>query len=124
MPELKHFELTEKILRCSFEVHSQLGSGFLEKVYENALVIELRECGLSVEQQKRLEVNYKENVVGEYFADLVVDDKVIIELKAIDKLTDLHEVQLKNYLCATGIEVGLLMNFGKSVNVRRKFVKN
>ena len=63
-------------------------------------------------------------MVGEYFANLVVDDKVIIELKAIDKLTDLHEIQLKNYLCATGIEVGLLMNFGKSVNVRRKFVKN
>ena len=124
MLELKHSELTEKILRCSFEVHSQLGSGFLEKVYENALVFELRKCGLTVEQQKRLEVHYKGNIVGEYFADLVVDDKVIIELKAIDKLTDLHEIQLKNYLCATGIEVGLLMNFGKSVNVRRKFVKN
>jgi GxxExxY protein len=124
MSKLKHAELTEKILCCSFEVHSQLGAGFLEKVYENALVIELVKRGLSVEQQKQLCVTYKGNVVGDYIADLVVDNSVIVELKAIEKVTDIHEVQLKNYLCATGIEVGLLLNFGKTVQVRRKFVEN
>ena len=123
MSKLKHAGLTEQILRCSFEVHSQLGAGFLEKVYENSLVIELRESGLTVEQQKPLSVNYKRHVVGEYVADIVVNDLVIIEMKAIDKLLDVHEIQLKNYLCATGIEVGLLLNFGKAVHVRRKFVE-
>lgn len=124
MPELKHSELTEKILRCSFEVHSQLGAGFLEKVYENALVIELAECGLPFEQQKQLLVHYKGHVVGAFVADLIVDDKIIVELKAVEKVTDIHEVQLKNYLCATGIEVGLLLSFGKSVQISRKFVEN
>ena len=84
MSKLKHAELTEEILRCAFEVQSSLGSGFLEKVYENALVVELRECGLAVEQQEQLTVHYKGQVVGEYAADLVVDNKVIVELKAVE----------------------------------------
>ena len=124
MPELLHSELTELILRCSFEVHGLLGAGFLEKVYENALVVELKEEGILVEQQKILKVQYKGQVVGEYCADLVVDNKVIVELKAVESLSNIHEIQLKNYLCATGIEVGLLLNFGKCVKVRRKFVQN
>ena len=123
MSNLLHANLTESILRCAFEVHTLLGSGFLEKVYENAMAEEFKVQGLSFEQQRPLLVNYKGNTVGEYFADFIVAEKVIVELKAIEKLADIHEVQLKNYLKATGLEVGLLLNFGKSVDVRRKFVK-
>ena len=119
---LKHAELTELLLQCAFNVHRSLEAGFLEKVYENALAIELQDNGLLVEQQKTLAVHYRGVIVGEYSADLVVESKVIIELKAVEKLIDIHEIQLKNYLKATGIEVGLLLNFGKSVQVRRKFV--
>ncbi len=117
-------ELTEKIINCAFEVHNVLGSGFLEKVYENALVIELRRNGLKALSQVPISVFYKEEVVGDYAVDIVVDEKVIIELKAIEEIIDIHEIQLKNYLKATGLEVGLLINFGKSVEVKRKYVKN
>jgi GxxExxY protein len=124
MPELTHASLTERILQSAFEVHGILGSGFLEKVYENALVEELKTQGIALEQQKPLHVHYKGKIVGDYCADLVVEGKIIVELKALDKLTDIHEVQLKNYLRATGLEVGLLLNFSKSVEVRRKFVRS
>lgn len=123
MPELLYADLTERILRCAFEVHTVLGCGFLEKVYENALAEELKAMGLVFEQQKPLLVEYKGRIVGEYIADFVVEDKVIVELKAVEKFVDIHEIQLKNYLKATGLEVGLLLNFGKSVDVRRKHVK-
>ena len=87
-------------------------------------MLQTQKAILAVEQQKQLTVHYKGHVVGEYLADLVVDNKVIVELKAVEKMIDAHEVQLKNYLKATGIEIGLLLNFGKSVQVRRKYVEN
>lgn len=114
-------QLTEQLIGASFRVHNELGSGFLEKVYENALAYELRCSGLAVEQQARLAVQYRDQIVGEYFADLLVENRVICELKAVESLTKLHEVQLVNYLSATGIDIGLLINFGRSVTVKKKF---
>ena len=124
MNDFVHHTLTEKIIRCALEVHTVLGIGFLEKVYENALLNELRTQGLSAKSQELIKVNYKGIVVGDYAADIIVDSRVIVELKAIEKLADIHELQLKNYLKATGIEVGLLINFGKSIEVKRKYVQN
>jgi GxxExxY protein len=115
-----HADLTEKIIRCVFDVYAELGAGFLEKVYENALVIRLRESGLSVMQQVALSVMYHGACVGEYYADLLVDDTVLIELKAVSELVKVHEVQLVNYLKATGKPVGLLINFGDSVKIVRR----
>ncbi len=120
----QHKELTEKIIKCVFEVHNILGSGFLEKVYENALVEELQENGLKAISQMQISVLYKGKNVGEYTSDIVVEDKIIIEIKAVEKIIDIHELQIKNYLKATGLEVGLLINFGKNVEVKRKYVKN
>jgi GxxExxY protein len=101
-----------------------LGSGFLEKVYKNAMIEELRLRTLKAESERAITVKYKNIIVGDYFADIVVEDIVIIELKAVEKLNDLNELQVKNYLNATGLEVGLLINFGKSVEVKRKYVQN
>jgi len=116
----KYSDITEKIIKASYEVHNNLDYGFLEKVYENSLAIELRNDGLNVEQQKPIKVLYKGELVGDYVADLMVEDKVIVEIKSVSKLEQVHEVQLVNYLKATGKEVGLLINFGKSVEVKRK----
>lgn len=116
-------ELTSQVIGCAFEVHKILGSGFLEKVYEHAMIIELREKGLKAESKRNITVFYKGNNVGDYVADIVVENKIIVELKALEKIDDIHEIQLKNYLKATGLEVGLLINFGKSVGVKRKYVK-
>ena len=113
--------LTEKIIGCAFTVHNKLGSGFLEKVYENALRIELLKAGLAVKQQEPISVIYDGQVVGEYYADLWVEERVVVELKAALALVKEHEVQLVNYLTATGIDHGLLLNFGSSVQVKRKF---
>jgi GxxExxY protein len=117
---LRHENITENIIGAAYEVHNTLGTGFLEKVYENALAIELRHIGLRIEQQYPIRVSYKGEIVGDYTADIVVEDKVVVELKAVNTLDPIHEVQLVNYLKATGVEVGLLINFGKSVDVRRK----
>ena len=114
-------DLTQKIIGCAYKVHNALGPGFLEKVYENALRIELEKLGLKVKQQEPINVTYEYQVVGEYYADLWVDERVVIELKAAQTLVKQHEVQLVNYLAATGIECGLLLNFGPSVQVKRKF---
>ena len=114
-------DLTEKIIGCAFTVHNTLGSGYLEKVYELALILELKASGLSVRSQEPLSVKYRDQIIGEYFADLIVEDQVICELKAVDVLKKAHEVQLVNYLVATGIDVGVLINFGDSVTVRRKY---
>ena len=114
-------EITDRIIGCCFKVHRILGSGFLEKVYENALMIELEKCGLRARQQVPMAVNYEGRTVGEYFADIVVEDRVVCELKAAEALSKEHEVQLVHYLTATGIEIGLLINFGRSVTVRRKY---
>jgi len=104
-------ELTYLINGAIFEVNRILGPGFLEKVYENALLMELKARGLKVVAQHPINVRYKDQIVGEYFADLLVEDQVIIELKTVDKIERIHEAQLLNYLKATGIKVGLLVNF-------------
>ncbi|HWN30705.1 MAG TPA: GxxExxY protein [Burkholderiales bacterium] len=106
-------EVTGVIIRCAYAVSNKLGSGFVEKVYENALVIELRRAGLSVEQQYGIKVRYDQVVVGEFAADLLVDESVIVELKAVKALDEIHSAQCLNYLKATGLTVCLLVNFGK-----------
>ena len=118
---MKHDDLTRKIIGCAYKVHNTLGPGFLEKVYENALRIELEKQGLRVKQQEPISVSYEGQVVGVYYADLWVDECVVIELKASQTLVKQHEVQLVNYLSATGVDCGLLLNFGASVEVKRKF---
>ena len=112
--------LTEAIIGAAYEVHNKLGNGFLERVYENALAVELRRRGFRVRQQTPITVYYEGEVVGEFFSDLLVEDRVIVEMKAVNAILKEHEVQLVNYLNATGIETGLLLNFGSSVQVRRK----
>ena len=102
---------TYQINAAIFEVNRKLGPGFLEKVYENALLVESKERGLRAQNQAPINVNYKGKEVGEYFADLIVEDKVIVEVKAIDSLQKVHEAQILNYLKATGFKVGLLVNF-------------
>jgi len=124
MAEGKHADLTEKIIGAFYRVYNTLGYGFSEKAYENALAIELRKLGLKVEQQARIVVYYEGEVVGEYQADLVVNDVVIVELKAVRQLADEHEAQLLNYLKATPIEVGLLLNFGPKAEIKRKVYDN
>ena len=124
MSEFLHGEITKEIIGAAFEVWKVLGYGFLEKVYENALLEELKSRGLKAEAQKPAIVFYKNRIVGEYCVDILVEDSVILELKALERLNDIHELQLKNYLRATGIELGLLINFGKSVEIKRKFVKS
>lgn len=113
--------LTHTIIGCAYKVHNTLGSGFLEKVYENALKIEMDKLYISVHQQKELPVSYEGQLVGVYFPDLWIDQQLIIEIKAVQNLTREHEVQLVHYLAATGIDDGLLINFGSSVQVKRKF---
>lgn len=117
----QHDPVTEKIIGCAFRVHNTLGAGFLEKVYENALALALRKQGLRVTQQQPIRVYYEGEVVGEYYADLCVEDRIILEVKAIEALSKVHEVQLVNYLVATRLDVGLLINFGRSVDVKRKY---
>ena len=122
--EGKHAELTEKIIGAFFKVYNSLGYGFAEKVYENALSIELRKLGLKVEQQKNITVYYEGAIVGDYVADAITADVVMLELKAVRQLTDEHEAQLLNYLKATPIEVGLLLNFGSKAEFKRKVFDN
>jgi GxxExxY protein len=119
-----HGEITQVIIQAFYKVYNELGYGFLEKVYENALFIELEKTGLYIEKQRRIKVYYENEVVGSYYADLVVDEKVIIELKAAEGLREEHEFQLINYLKATEMEVGLLLNFGKSPQFKRKIFTN
>ena len=121
MVKLLDKDVTGKIIACTFKVHRTLGAGFLEKVYENALLLELRKCGSKVQQQIPIKVHYDGESVGEYFADLLVEDRIICEPKAADVLKKDHEIQLVNYLAATGLDTGLLINFGQSVTVKRKF---
>lgn len=120
-------EITGKIIKASYNVHNTLGAGFFEKVYENALVIELEENGLMVQQQYPIEVLYKDQSIGEFVADLLVEDEIIVELKAVQNLDKIHHIQVVNYLNATGHDIGLLINFGQSVEVKRKhreYIKN
>lgn len=118
---MEHKELTEKIIACAYRVYNKMGAGFLESVYEKCLVIELRRLGLMAEVQKAINVFYEKELVGEFLADMIVNDTVILELKSIRQLAKAHEVQLVNYLVATGKSVGLLINFGEDkVEVKRK----
>lgn len=116
----KHADLTEKIIGCAYKVYNQLGAGFIEKIYENALMIELKNAALNAQQQYPVKVYYQDILIGDYVADIVVEDKVIVELKAVSQLTKAHEVQLVNYLKATELEVGLLINFGDQITIKRK----
>lgn len=115
-------DLSEKILGAAFRVHNSLGAGFLEKVYENALAHELRKDRVAVEQQKAIQVKYDGVIVGEYQADLVVDGRVLVECKAVSNFDPVHEAQVLNYLRATGIRVGLLLNFGRPKLQYRRLV--
>jgi GxxExxY protein len=115
-----HSELTDKIIGCAYDVYNQLGFGFIEKVYENAMMIKLPQKGLEVVQQTPINVYFEGTLVGEYFADILVNNTVILELKAVSALSKAHEVQLVNYLKATGIKVGLLINFGEKLKVTRR----
>jgi GxxExxY protein len=115
-----HSAITGKILEAYYNVYNKLGFGFLEKVYENAMMIELRSMGLECKQQQRIDVFYEGQTVGEYFSDIMVEDTIIVELKAAKTLIDKHEAQLVNYLRATNIEVGLLLNFGAKPQHRRR----
>ena len=120
----KHSEITDKVLKAFFQVHTELGFGFSEKVYENALAILLRDFGLVIEQQKPIKVYFHGQVVGEYIADLVVNDVVLLELKAVQKIIDQHSAQLWNYMKATKFEVGLLLNFGPKADFQRRVFDN
>lgn len=117
-------ELSALIIKAFYNVYNQLGYGFLEKVYENAMLIELKKLDLEVKNQHKIEVYYDNMLVGDYIADIIVNDSVIVELKSIKQLAKIHEVQLVNYLKATGINVGLLLNFGEKPEITRKYFKD
>lgn len=121
---LLHEELTDVIIKTFYEVYNELGYGFLERVYQNSMYLELKNKGLYVEAQKKIEVFYKGNIVGQYYADLIVEDLVILELKAADCIVTAFENQILNYLKGTNCEVGLLLNFGVKPEFRRKVFKN
>jgi GxxExxY protein len=119
---MEHQELTEKIIGCAYHVFNKMGFGFLEKVYENCMLIELRKEGIRAEAQKALTVYYDDEIVGEFAADIVVEDEVIVELKSARQIVTAHEVQLVNYLVATKKPVGLLINFAETkVEIKRKY---
>lgn len=124
MSSILHRELTKSVLKVFFDVYNELGYGFLERVYQNSLFYELKLNGFKVETQKKIKVYYKEIVVGEYIADIVANDLVILELKAQEYLVEANEFQLINYLKATHCEVGLLLNFGKKPEFIRKVYQN
>jgi len=124
---MKHEELTHKIIGCAYKVFNELGFGFLESVYKKAMIIELTKNKLNVEDEKSLQVYYDNQVVGEFSADLFVEDTVVVELKSVQNMAKNHEVQLVNYLNGLKKDIGLLINFGPSgVDVKRKYrgVKN
>jgi GxxExxY protein len=122
--ELLHKDLTEAIIKTFYDVYNELGYGFLEKVYQNSMYLELKARGFNVEAQKQIKVYYKGQEVGLYYADLVVNDTVILELKAAEVIIEEFEWQLINYLRGTDKEVGLLLNFGKKPEFRRKVFEN
>jgi GxxExxY protein len=124
MIELKHHELTEKIIAAFYHVYNALGYGFLESVYQKAMLIELQKQNLAVQPHLAVCVYYEGQSVGEFFPDLVVEDLVIVELKGVKVLATEHEAQLLNYLNATRFEVGLLLNFGPKPQIKRKIFDN
>jgi len=122
--DFKHSELTDQIINAYYTVYNTLGYGFLEKVYENSMLIELRKSGLNVENQKEILVYYDSEVVGKYYTDLLVEGKVLVELKVAQLLLKEPTYQLINYLKASNIEVGLLLNFGRIPEFKRKIYSN
>jgi len=122
--DFKYKELTDQIIKIFYRVYNKLGYGFLEKVYENALMLELEEEKIAAVAQAPIQVYYKGQILGEYFADILVDNRIIVEIKAAKNLLEEHEAQLLNYLKATNIEVGLLLNFGPKPEVKRKAFDN
>ena len=124
LQDIKYKELTEKIIKIFYKVYNKLGYGFLEKVYENAMIIEFGREGIPAVAQSRIKVSYEDEVIGEYYADILADDRVIVEIKATRTLASEHEAQLLNYLKATDIEVGLLLNYGPKPEIKRKVFDN
>jgi len=122
--DFKYKELTEKIIKIFYRVYNKLGYGFLEKIYENAMMIEFKREGIPAVSQSGIKVFYEGEVIGEYYADILVDNKIIVEIKAAKRLVEENEAQLLNYLKATDIEVGLLLNFGAKPEVKRKAFDN
>ncbi len=122
--DFRHGDLTGKIIGLFYEVYNTLGYGFLESVYENALAHKLRQAGMAVTQQAPLRVHYEGIIVGEFFADIIVDNIVILELKTVERLDPAHHSQLHNYLRATECEIGLLLNFGPAAEVKRIILDN
>ena len=124
MSNLLHKSITDVILKVYYAVYNELGYGFLEKVYQNAMYFELKSLGYKVEAQKQIKVYFKQQLVGEYYSDLLVEDKVIVELKACELLMNVHVAQIMNYLKATEVEVGLLLNFGEEPEFKRIIYTN
>ncbi|REG91191.1 GxxExxY protein [Flavobacterium aquicola] len=124
MANFLHKSLSDSILKAYYEVYNELGYGFLEKVYQNAMYLELKSKGFKVEAQKQIKVYYKSQIVGEYFADIIVDDSITLELKACECLMDEHQAQLLNYLKATKVEIGMLLNFGTEPEFKRLIYTN
>ena len=122
--EGRHSEVTGKILGAFFELHKELGLGFSEKIYESALEVLRTEVGLFVEKQKDIFVYFHGRIIGEYKADMIINGVVLLEIKSVEKLIDAHDAQLLNYLKSTEIEVGLLLNFGRQAEFRRKIYDN
>jgi GxxExxY protein len=120
----KHADLTRRVIGAFYQVYNTLGYGFSEKIYENALALEPRKLGLRVESQRAITVYYDHELIGQFFSDIVVNETIILELKAVHELLAEHEAQLLNYLKATLIEVGLLLNFGPTPEVKRKVYDN
>ncbi len=116
--------ITERIIGCAFTVSNTLGTGFLEKVYENALALELRRAGLTVEQQAPIRVHYQGELIGDFAADLLVENCILVELKAVKALDEAHMAQCINYLAASGLKVCLLLNFGRSKLEVKRVVRN
>ncbi|MFV7233943.1 GxxExxY protein [Flavobacterium sp. ZB4R12] len=124
MANFLHKSLSDSILKAYYEVYNELGYGFLEKVYQNAMYFELKSQGFKVEAQKQIKVYYKSQLVGEYFADLIIEDSITVELKACECLMDEHKAQLLNYLKATKVEIGILLNFGTTPEFKRLIYTN
>ena len=121
---MKHHDKTRKIIDAFYKVYNTLGFGFLERVYQNALFLELKDAGFQCKEQQPIKVYYNDQQVGDYYADIIVDNSIILELKAMEALCEEHEFQLINYLKATEVEIGLLLNFGKKPEFKRKIYSN
>jgi GxxExxY protein len=122
MTEIIHKDLSYKAIGLAMEVHNKLGSGFLEKVYENSLMILFKRDNIQAKNQYPISVYFEEQIVGEYFADILLEDKIILELKAVENITDIHKAQLINYLKATKCKLGILINFGNKKLQYERFV--